>query len=230
MNCTSARSTTRRPARRPVQNSPTPSRSWIISTNLGINAVGVAAGGGGISRRLELGYTGGNPCAVENTGYGGPDGLKNFVKAAHQRGIRVLLDVVHNHYGPSDLDHSFDTGSGPSIYFYTAPDIKDAVGSMRPTTPPTACAHISDNFKMWLDEFHVDGFRWDSGGTMRQYAPNHYSIPEADTLIQSINSTVIHANHPALQHRRGSIVRTELRRRMGSRLRRHFDQHGRHWK
>ncbi len=50
------------------------------------------------------GYNPADPYAVENLGYGGPDGLKSFVKAAHARGIRVLLDVVHNHYGPSDLD------------------------------------------------------------------------------------------------------------------------------
>lgn len=166
-------------------------------TNLGINAVEllpVAEFPGDLS----WGYNLAEPYAVENTGYGGPDGLKNFVKAAHQRGIRVLLDVVHNHYGPSDLDlYSFDTGSGPSIYFYTAPDIKDTPWGSRPNYATDGVrSYISDNFKMWLDEFHVDGFRWDSVGTMRQYAPNYYSIPEADTLIQSINSTVIHANHP----------------------------------
>ena len=33
--------------------------------------------------------------------YGGPDGLKRFVNAAHQAGLAVLLDVVYNHFGPS---------------------------------------------------------------------------------------------------------------------------------
>ena len=33
--------------------------------------------------------------------YGGPDGLKRFVNAAHSLGLAVLLDVVYNHFGPS---------------------------------------------------------------------------------------------------------------------------------
>ena len=32
--------------------------------------------------------------------YGGPDGLKRFVDAAHARGLAVVLDVVYNHLGP----------------------------------------------------------------------------------------------------------------------------------
>ena len=32
--------------------------------------------------------------------YGGPDALKRFVNAAHQKGLAVLLDVVYNHFGP----------------------------------------------------------------------------------------------------------------------------------
>ena len=35
---------------------------------------------------------------------GGPQGLHRFVKAAHKHGIAVILDVVYNHLGPSDLD------------------------------------------------------------------------------------------------------------------------------
>jgi maltooligosyltrehalose trehalohydrolase len=39
------------------------------------------------------------PYAVQNS-YGGPDGLKALVDAAHARGIAVFLDVVFNHIGP----------------------------------------------------------------------------------------------------------------------------------
>ena len=92
-------------------------------TNLGINTIEVMP----ISEFPGDNSWGYNPAdifAAENTGYGGPDGFKAFVKAAHQRGLRILLDVVHNHYGPSDLDlYSFDAGTGPGAYFYTAANI-----------------------------------------------------------------------------------------------------------
>lgn len=46
------------------------------------------------------GYEGVSLWAVHEP-YGGPDGLKRFVDTAHGLGLAVLLDVVHNHLGPS---------------------------------------------------------------------------------------------------------------------------------
>jgi 1,4-alpha-glucan branching enzyme len=146
------------------------------------------------------GYNPADIYAVESA-YGGPDGLKNFVRAAHARGIRVLLDVVHNHYGPSDLDiYSFDTGSGPSIYFYTASGIKDTQWGPRPNYGAEGVrSFIIGNIRMWMDECHIDGFRWDSIGSMRQYdagGGNYVGIPDGDSLIKYINDTTIHSDHP----------------------------------
>ena len=166
-------------------------------TSLGINAVEllpVAEFPGDYS----WGYNPADPYAVENTAYGGPDGLKNFVKAAHQRGIRVIMDVVHNHYGPTDLDlWGFDVGTTPGIYFYSASGIKDTPWGPRPNYSSEGVrSYIIDNFRMWMDEYHVDGFRWDAVGAMRHYDPGYVSIPEADSLIQYINSIIIHSDHP----------------------------------
>ena len=49
------------------------------------------------------GYNPAHPFAVESE-YGGPVGLKELVKAAHAKGIAILLDVVYNHFGPTDMD------------------------------------------------------------------------------------------------------------------------------
>lgn len=146
------------------------------------------------------GYNPADPYAVENTGYGGPDGLKSFVKAAHARGIHVLLDVVHNHYGPSDLDlWGFDIATTPGIYFYSAAGICCTPWGQRPNySSPGVRSYIIDNFKMWMDEYHIDGFRWDAVGGMRYYDPGHVGIPEADSLIQYINNTEIRANRPGV--------------------------------
>lgn len=57
---------------------------------------------------------------------------------------------------------------------------------------------IIDNCTMWLDEYHIDGFRWDAVGAMRYYDPGHVSIPEADSLLQYINNTEIRANRPGV--------------------------------
>jgi len=51
--------------------------------------------------------------------------MRQFIEACHQRGIAVLIDVVYNHLGPTDLEYSvwkFDGYSAASdtggIYFY----------------------------------------------------------------------------------------------------------------
>lgn len=144
------------------------------------------------------GYNLSDPYAVENSGYGGADGLKSFVKAAHLRGIRVIMDVVHNHYGPNELDlWGFDVGTTPGIYFYSASGINNTPWGPRPNYASEGVrSYIIDNFSMWMDECHVDGFRWDAVGAMRNYDPGHVSIPEADSLIQYINSVTIHSAHP----------------------------------
>jgi 1,4-alpha-glucan branching enzyme len=141
--------------------------------------------------------------AVENIGYGGPDGLKIFVKACHDRGIAVLLDVVHNHYGPSDLEMwNFDGFAGNNalggggIYFYQSNTNLQITpyGATRPNfNSSQVCNFVQDNFTMWLNECHVDGFRWDTPNLMMHDNLNNY-IPAADTLIHAIND-MIHTNY-----------------------------------
>jgi len=168
-------------------------------TNLGINAVEllpIAEFPGDNS----WGYNPADMFAVENSGYGGPDGLKEFVKAAHARGIRVLLDVVHNHWGQDDFElYGFDVGSASRFYVYTNANISSTPWGDRPNyASPGVRSFIIDNFKMWMDEYHIDGFRWDAVGAMRYYDPGHVNIPEADSLIQYINNTEIRANRPGV--------------------------------
>ena len=149
------------------------------------------------------GYNLAQPFAVENIGYGGQDGLKTFVKACHARGLAVLLDVVHNHYGPGDLEMwNFDGFAGNNalggggIYFYQSNTNLQITpyGATRPNfNSPQVCSFVQDNFTMWLNECHVDGFRWDTPNLMMHDNLNNY-IPAADTLIHAIND-MIHTNY-----------------------------------
>ena len=114
------------------------------------------------------GYNPAHPFAVEES-YGGINGLKDLVKAAHQAGIAVILDVVYNHFGPSDIDlWQFDGWSdndGGGIYFYNDWRSKTPWGDTRPDYGrPEVRQYLRDNALMWLEEFRIDGLRLD--GTM----------------------------------------------------------------
>ncbi len=143
------------------------------------------------------GYNPSDIFGVESA-YGGPDAFKSFVKACHQLGIGVVLDVVHNHYGPTDLDLWRFDGSyiDPygGIYFYQqAGYCCTPYGNTRPNySTPQVRDFIRDNFLMWLNEYRVDGFRWDSPGYMMNSDAGF--ITDAQTLIQDI-STLIHTGY-----------------------------------
>jgi 1,4-alpha-glucan branching enzyme len=112
------------------------------------------------------GYNTAYPFAVEST-YGPPDDLKALVRDAHAAGIAVFLDVVYNHLGPTDLDiWQFDgwaqNGKG-GIYFYEDQRSTTPWGDTRPDYGRSEVrAFLRDSAIQWLEEFRVDGLRWDA--------------------------------------------------------------------
>ena len=145
------------------------------------------------------GYNLCDPFAIE-TDYGGPDALKRFVRAAHARGLAVFVDVVHNHYGPTDLDlWQFDgwseNGLG-GIYFYNDGRAHTPWGSSRPDYGrPEVRAFIRDQIFMYADEYRVDGFRWDSvyHVVRTEQGANEQGIQLLREINQELSET-----HPAL--------------------------------
>ena len=137
------------------------------------------------------GYNPAHPFAVESS-YGGYDAYKSMVNTLHQNGIAVIQDIVHNHYGPSDLDlWCFD---GPSfgnggIYFYTDWKKSTPWGDTRPDYGRGEVrAYIKDNAIYWLEEMGADGLRWDATVYIRKTAYDGSDIPEGWTLFQWIHN------------------------------------------
>jgi 1,4-alpha-glucan branching enzyme len=117
------------------------------------------------------GYNPAHPFAVESA-YGGPDGLKHFIFEAHIRGIGVIMDVVYNHFGPSDMDlWQFDgwqeNGLG-GIYFYNDFKAKTPWGENRPDYGRSEVKnYLRDNAMMWLQDYQCDGLRFDATAVIR---------------------------------------------------------------
>jgi maltooligosyltrehalose trehalohydrolase len=90
--------------------------------------------------------------------YGGPDGLKRLVDAAHAHGIGVVMDVVYNHLGPLG---NYLPRFGP--YFSAAHQTNwgDAVNFDGPGSDEVR-RFVIDNALMWLRDYHCDGLRLDA--------------------------------------------------------------------
>ena len=145
------------------------------------------------------GYNPEHVFAIESA-YGGPDGLKRFVKAAHQRGMKVQLDVVHNHWNPPS-DGVWDFDGPANIYFYTDGRGWTPWGSRPNYDQAEVRRYIQENIKTLLDDFRVDGFRWDSPQNILAYdttksGPNPNTVlPNGKSMMMAINR-MIHVEYP----------------------------------
>jgi len=144
---------------------------------------------------FSWGYNPSHIYAIEST-YGGPDELKRLVDEAHRRGIAVLLDVVYNHFGPSDLDlwrfdgwHENDKGG---IYFYNDHRSATPWGDTRPDYGrPEVRSFIADNTRLWFEQYHVDGLRWDMTAYIRNVAGHDGAdgrLPDGWSLMQQVTN------------------------------------------
>jgi len=134
--------------------------------------------------------------AVESA-YGGRHGLLELVKAAHARGIGIILDVVYNHLGPGDdLDlwrfDGWHEGDGGGIYFYNDWRGDTPWGTRPDFGRPEVRQFLLDNVRYWLHDCRLDGLRVDSTLFMRNVYGRHddpdTDLPEGWSLMQKINS------------------------------------------
>ncbi|WP_018297052.1 malto-oligosyltrehalose trehalohydrolase [Corynebacterium lubricantis] len=102
------------------------------------------------------GYDGVDWFAVQES-YGGAEGLKKLVNAAHEKNIGVVLDVVYNHFGP---DGNYTGFFGP----YTAGGSTGwgEVVNISEHGSDEVRRYILDAVRQWLDDFHIDGLRLDA--------------------------------------------------------------------
>jgi 1,4-alpha-glucan branching enzyme len=161
---------------------------------LGVNAIQIMPVGEFAGER-SWGYNPAHIFSVE-IAYGGALAFKQFVKRAHQQGIAVVLDVVYNHLGPNDLDiWQFDgwcENERGGIYFYNDERAVTPWGETRPDYGRDEVRrYLLDNVLMWLEEYHVDGLRFDCTQFIRTVngSPDQ-DLPDGWSLLQWINSQV----------------------------------------
>jgi maltooligosyltrehalose trehalohydrolase len=114
--------------------------------------------------------------------YGGPEGLRRLVDAAHGLGLGVLLDVVYNHFGPDGNylrvyadDYFTDRHHTPwgDAVNYDGPNS----GNVR--------HFVLQNVRYWLHEYHLDGFRLDATHAIVDTSARHL-LAEIAQVVHSL--------------------------------------------
>ena len=92
--------------------------------------------------------------------------FKQMVQALHKAGIRVILDVVYNH--TYDIDHSNFQKTYPDYYYRKNADGTysngSGCGNETASDKPMMRKFMMESVKYWINEYHIDGFRFDLMG------------------------------------------------------------------
>lgn len=130
--------------------------------------------------RHGWGYEGVSLWAVHEP-YGGPEALKRFVDRAHELGLGVVLDVVHNHFGPSGnhlpvfgpyLTDTHQTPWGAAVNL-------DAPGS------DEVRAYLVQSALAWLRDYRIDGLRLDAVHALKDTRACHF-LEELSTAVDAL--------------------------------------------
>ncbi len=133
------------------------------------------------------GYDGVNLFAPHHA-YGGPDGLKRLVNAAHARGLGVVMDVVYNHLGPLG---NYLPQFGPYFSARHQTNWGDAVNFDGPGSDEVR-RFVTDNALMWLRDYHCDGLRLDA---VHAFADDS-AISICEQLGAEVAALAAHAGRP----------------------------------
>ncbi|HEY1920200.1 MAG TPA: malto-oligosyltrehalose trehalohydrolase [Streptosporangiaceae bacterium] len=120
--------------------------------------------------------------------YGGPDGLKRLVDAAHARGLGVVMDVVYNHLGPAG---NYLPGFGPYFNPQHQTNWGSAVNFDGPGSDEVR-RFVVDNALSWLRDYHCDGLRLDA---VHAFADSS-AVNICEQLAAEVSALAAHLRRP----------------------------------
>ncbi|MFI6460366.1 malto-oligosyltrehalose trehalohydrolase [Streptomyces sp. NPDC050528] len=130
--------------------------------------------------RHGWGYEGVSLWAVHEP-YGGPEGLKRFVDRAHELGLGVVLDVVHNHLGPSG---NYLPVFGPYFTDTHQTPWGSAVNLDAPGSDEVR-AFLLGSALAWLREYRIDGLRLDAVHALQDTRACHF-LEELSSAVDAL--------------------------------------------
>lgn len=123
------------------------------------------------------GYDGVGLYAV-HAAYGGPEAFVRFIDAAHARGLGVVLDVVHNHFGP---EGNYLGRFGAYLTACRQTPWGEAVNLDRDGCDEVR-AFLLGSVRQWLVDFRLDGLRLDAVHALTDDSPRHFLAELAEVV------------------------------------------------
>ncbi|MFJ7077358.1 malto-oligosyltrehalose trehalohydrolase [Streptomyces sp. NPDC098781] len=130
--------------------------------------------------RHGWGYEGVSLWAVHEP-YGGPEALKRFVDRAHGLGLGVVLDVVHNHFGPSG---NYLPAFGPYLTDTHQTPWGAAVNLDAPGSDEVR-AFLVESSLAWLRDYRLDGLRLDAVHALVDTRACHF-LEQLSTAVDAL--------------------------------------------
>jgi len=100
--------------------------------------------------------------------FGTPEELKALVDEAHGMGLSVFMDLVHSHAARNEVEGISRQDGSESLYFHEGPRGQHPAWNSRcfDYAKPEVLHFLLSNCRYWLDEFRMDGFRFDGVTSM----------------------------------------------------------------
>ncbi|MFH1152326.1 MAG: alpha amylase C-terminal domain-containing protein [Pseudomonadota bacterium] len=143
--------------------------------------------------------------------FGTPDDLKYLVDTAHGMGMRVLMDIVHSHAVRNEVEGLSRFDGSEDQFFHPGTRGLHPLWDSRCFNygKPAVISFLLSNCRYWVEEFHMDGFRFDGVTSMVfldhginrafvSYADYFGDTVDLNALVYlSLANRVIHAINPS---------------------------------
>ena len=100
--------------------------------------------------------------------FGTPEEFKRLVDDAHGKGIAVVMDIVHSHSVDNEAEGLSNFDGTDHLYFYSGPQGRHPAWGSRcfDYGKDETKYFLLSNVKYWMEEYHLDGFRFDGVTSM----------------------------------------------------------------
>ena len=100
--------------------------------------------------------------------FGTPEEFKRLVDDAHGKGIAVVMDIVHSHSVDNEAEGLSNFDGTDHLYFYSGPQGRHPAWGSRcfDYGKDETKYFLLSNVKYWMEEYHIDGFRFDGVTSM----------------------------------------------------------------